>query len=89
MTATSLLGLLAATLTTLAFLPQVLKTWRSRSARDVSTGMFLLLSVGVALWVIYGLLIGSLPVVAANAATLGLALAMLALKRRYRARTVT
>jgi MtN3 and saliva related transmembrane protein len=87
MTATSLLGLVAATLTTLAFLPQVLKTWRSRSARDVSTGMFLLLAAGVTLWVIYGLLIGSTPVVAANAATLGLALAMLALKRRYRARS--
>ena len=83
-TLTSTLGLIAGTLTTIAFLPQVVKTWRSRSAHDVSTGMFLLLAVGVSLWVVYGLLIGSTPVVAANAVTLGLALAMLVLKRRYR-----
>jgi MtN3 and saliva related transmembrane protein len=80
----STLGLVAATLTTLAFLPQVVKTWRSRSARDVSTAMFLLLCLGVSLWVAYGLLIKSAPVVVANALTLGLAAAMLAMKRRYR-----
>ena len=77
------LGLLAGVLTTLAFLPQVIKTWRERSARGVSTWMFLLLCVGVSLWVVYGLLIGSAPVVVANASVLALAVTNLALKLRY------
>ena len=54
----TLLGLTAATLTTLAFLPQVIKSWRSRETRDVSLGMFAVLTVGIILWLIYGLLIG-------------------------------
>jgi MtN3 and saliva related transmembrane protein len=83
MNSVSLLGLGAGTLTTLAFLPQVIKTWRERSARGVSTGMFLLLCLGVSLWVIYGLLIRSTPVVVANGAVLALAGTNLALKLRY------
>ncbi|MCU0451589.1 MAG: SemiSWEET transporter [Bernardetiaceae bacterium] len=67
---TNLLGLVAASLTTLAFLPQVIRTWRLRSAQDLSLGMFSLLCVGVALWLVYGLLTGNLPIIAANGATL-------------------
>jgi MtN3 and saliva related transmembrane protein len=76
-------GGLAGTLTTIAFIPQVMKTWRSGSAEDISLFMFLLFSTGVALWLIYGIAIGSVPVIAANAITLTLASSILVLKIRY------
>ncbi|WP_455209682.1 SemiSWEET transporter [Kaarinaea lacus] len=78
-----IVGALAGTLTTIAFIPQVVKTWRSRSAEDISLFMFLLFSTGVALWLVYGIAIGSLPVIAANAITLLLAISILVLKIRY------
>lgn len=65
-----LLGITAGALTTAAFLPQVIKTWKSKSAKDLSLGMFSLFVLGVILWLIYGILIDSLPVILANAATL-------------------
>lgn len=77
---TELLGLIAGTLTTLAFLPQVIKTWKSRSAQDISLGMFLLFSAGVALWLVYGIRLGALPIIAANAITLILSLSILGMK---------
>ncbi len=77
---TELLGLIAGTLTTLAFLPQVIKTWKSRSAQDISVGMFLLFSAGVALWLFYGIRLGAVPIIAANAVTLILSLAILGMK---------
>jgi MtN3 and saliva related transmembrane protein len=79
-----LLGTAAGTLTTISFVPQVVKTWRSRSGGDISTGMFLLFSLGVLLWLIYGLWIEALPIVIANGITLLLALTILWLKYRYR-----
>jgi len=84
MDTTTLLGLAAGCLTTVAFVPQVLKTWRSKSGNDISLGMFLLFSAGVLLWLIYGVLIDALPVILANAITLLLSLAILLLKLRYR-----
>lgn len=86
LTLLDLLGLAAGTLTTVAFVPQVVKTWRTRSGADLSIGMFLLFSTGVLLWLLYGLAIGSLPVVVANAVTLVLALAILLMALRFRAR---
>lgn len=77
---TELLGLIAGTLTTLAFLPQVIKIWKSRSAHDISLGMFLLFSAGVALWLVYGIRLGAVPIIAANAVTLALSLAILGMK---------
>ena len=77
---TELLGLIAGTLTTLAFLPQVIKIWSSRSAQDISLGMFLLFSLGVALWLVYGIRLGDVPIIAANAVTLLLSLAILGMK---------
>lgn len=77
---TELLGLIAGTLTTLAFLPQVIKTFKSRSAKDISLGMFILFSAGVALWLVYGIRLGAVPIIAANAVTLILSLAILAMK---------
>jgi MtN3 and saliva related transmembrane protein len=73
MTAVTAIGLLAAVLTTVAFVPQVVKTWCTRSTTDISLGMFSILVAGVAAWLIYGLLIGDIPLVLANAVTLLLA----------------
>jgi len=78
------LGYVAATLTTIAFLPQVFKTWRSRSAKDVSLVMMITFSVGVFLWLLYGLAIQAMPVILANATTLILASLIVILKIRYR-----
>ena len=77
---TTLLGTMAGTLTTIAFIPQALKTWRSRSAKDISLGMFVLFSTGVLLWLVYGIALGEWPIIIANAITLALALMILALK---------
>ena len=78
------LGLIAGALTTLAFVPQVLHVWRSRSTRDISLATFGLFCVGVLLWLIYGIWVSALPVVLANAATLVLAGAILVAKLKYK-----
>ena len=80
------LGYAAAACTTLAFLPQVIYVWRRRSAEDISLSMYMIMVTGVALWIVYGLLIHSAPLVAANVATLVLAGAVLAGKLRFRKR---
>ena len=77
------IGSVAAFCTTFSFLPQLIRVWQRKSARDISLSMFLLFSIGVACWLLYGLGIGSAPVIAANAVTLALALAILILKVRY------
>jgi MtN3 and saliva related transmembrane protein len=81
-----MLGYLAGTLTTIAFVPQLVRIVRRRSAHDISWGMFCILSAGVALWLWYGILVTSLPLIAANAVTLLLVLAILVLKLRYGSR---
>jgi MtN3 and saliva related transmembrane protein len=84
MNGVSLVGYIAAFLTTVAYLPQVVRAWRTRSTHDVSLLMFLLMSLGVFMWLAYGLLIRDVPMIAANAATLVLAGSILYLKIRYR-----
>jgi MtN3 and saliva related transmembrane protein len=79
-----LIGSLAALLTTAAFIPQAWLTWKTRRADGVSLGMYAVFTTGVALWLIYGVLIGSLPVIAANAVTLALALFILGMKLKFR-----
>ncbi len=74
------IGMGAAICTTVAFLPQVLKTFRTRSARDLSLAMLAIFNLGLVLWLWYGILIDSKPVMIANAATLVLALALLIYK---------
>lgn len=76
-------GFAAATMTTVAFVPQVLRIVRTRSAHDISWWMFGIFSLGVALWLAYGLMLDALPVVFANAITLALAVSILVLKWRY------
>jgi MtN3 and saliva related transmembrane protein len=81
--AVTAIGLLAAVCTTISFVPQLIRVWRLRSARDISLAMFLVFSLGTFLWLLYGIFIHSLPVLLANAITLALSLAILALKLKY------
>lgn len=78
-----LIGYAAAVLTTVAFVPQVLHTWRTRSVDDVSFGMYLAFTTGIGLWLIYGILENSWPLILANTPTFALALSILAMKVRY------
>ena len=79
-----LIGYPAAILTTAAFVPQAWKSWRTRDLSGISLPMYALFTLGVALWMVYGLLIGSVPVVAANGITMVLASVVLWLKWRHR-----
>jgi MtN3 and saliva related transmembrane protein len=76
-------GYFAGTLTTLAFLPQVIHVWKRKSATDLHLGTLLSFTVGVILWLIYGIATGQRPVIVANAVTLVLQCAILFLKLRY------
>ncbi|CDN11737.1 hypothetical protein RintRC_1630 [Richelia intracellularis] len=78
------LGLLAATLTTSAFLPQMLKTWQTKSAKDVSYTMLITFILGVFLWLIYGFYRRDIAIILANGITLILNLMILWLKIKYR-----
>jgi MtN3 and saliva related transmembrane protein len=79
----TLVGSIAATLTTAAFVPQVLRVWRLRDARDISLPTFAIFSVGLVGWIEYGFLVSSIPIIAANILTLGLALAIVGLKVKF------
>jgi MtN3 and saliva related transmembrane protein len=81
--AIKMLGFAAATCTTLAFAPQFIKVWKSRSTEDISLGMFLVLVLGIVLWLAYGLLSGDAPLVVANAITFVLAGGILYMKLKY------
>ena len=74
------LGFAAATLTTLAFLPQVLKSWKRRAVDDLSLAMLVALNVGIVLWIAYGLAIAAVPLVIANVVTLVFTAILLGLK---------
>ena len=78
------IGLVAGSLTTVAFLPQVIKTWRSGSAKDLSLSMFSFFCLGVLLWLVYGIMTRDIPVIAANFATLLLASTILYFKLRFK-----
>jgi MtN3 and saliva related transmembrane protein len=78
------LGLIAGALTTVAFIPQVVKIWKSKHTQDISLGMFSIFSVGVFLWLLYGIQLGALPVILANGITLVLSLTILVFKLKYK-----
>ncbi len=84
MSPTELLGLIAGVCTTIAFVPQVLKIWKSKQAHDISLATFAIFSTGVALWLVYGWRLGAWPIVLANGVTLALALLILILKWHFR-----
>jgi MtN3 and saliva related transmembrane protein len=79
-----IVGYIAGALTTLSFVPQVIKAWRMRETRDLSLAMLVLFALGVILWALYGLWINSLPIIAANLITFILILVLLYLKFRYK-----
>lgn len=80
----TLLGYPAAFLTTIAFVPQAWQSWRTRDLSGISAPMYALFTAGVALWLVYGIAIGSLPIIAANSITLLLASVVLGLKLAQR-----
>ena len=80
----TILGLVAGALTTVAFLPQMFQIWRRKSAKDVSYVMLIIFMTGLSLWLIYGIILGALPVIIANAVTLCFNLIILWLKIKYR-----
>jgi len=77
------IGMVAAVLTTIAYIPQVVKIYRTKSARDVSFRMFSLLATGVSLWLVYGIMMRYVPLIFANFVTLALSLTVLGLKIKY------
>jgi MtN3 and saliva related transmembrane protein len=79
-----IVGFAAGTLTTLSFVPQVMKTARTRRCDDVSLTMLLAFTLGIALWEVYGLYLHSMPIILANAVTLGLTGAMIVMKVRFK-----
>ncbi len=83
MSGVTLVGLIAAALTTFAFLPQVIRAWTTRSTRDISLVTFVAFTVGITLWLTYGALIGDLPLLAANTVSLLFAATILYFKLRY------
>ncbi len=81
--AVNAIGLAAAVCTTISFVPQLIRVWRLRSAREISLIMFLVFSLGTFLWLLYGIFIHAVPIILANAVSLVLSLAILALKLRF------
>lgn len=79
-----IIGLMAGVLTTSAFVPQVYKTWKSKSAESLSLTMYLVFFAGIILWLIYGIFINSLAIILANAITAFLALSLIFFKLRYK-----
>jgi MtN3 and saliva related transmembrane protein len=79
----TIIGLLAAALTTSALIPQALRAWRTRSTGDLSMPAYMAYVTGVALWLVYGLILRDPPLIAANAISLMLGLAILGLKLRH------
>ncbi len=79
-----ILGLIAGSLTTIAFVPQVIKTYKSKSAKDLSLGMFSIFCLGTMGWLTYGILIQDVPVMAANAVTLALSAVLIYFKFHFK-----
>jgi MtN3 and saliva related transmembrane protein len=80
----TLLGFVAATLTTLSFLPQVHKAWITKRCDDLSAGMLFSLGSGACLWLVYGVIVRAAPIIVANLVTLPLVMVLIVLKLRYR-----
>jgi MtN3 and saliva related transmembrane protein len=77
------IGAVAGTLTSLAFLPQVVKVIKTKSTKDISLGMFIIFSIGVLLWFVFGALLGSAPLIFTNGITLVSSIIILRYKIKY------
>jgi MtN3 and saliva related transmembrane protein len=84
MDSTIIIGYMAGTLTTISFVPQVIRTWKLKETKDFSLAMLLLFAAGMLLWTAYGVWIDSFPIIAANVVTFGLVLFLLWMKIKYR-----
>lgn len=80
----TIIGLIAATHTTIAFLPQAIKSIKTKQTKDLSLAMYTMLTIGVFLWLVYGLLTRDLPIIAANTITFLFSVAILILKIKYK-----
>lgn len=78
-----MIGFLAGILTTLAYLPQAMRSWKTKKTEDISLPMYCMMATGVSLWIIYGFLLSSVPLVVANGFSLVVILSVLFLKIRY------
>ncbi len=84
MTSIQLLGLAAGTITSITFLPQVIKIWKTKSAKDLSIAMLLLVILGVSIWLIYGILVKDIAIIYTNSMVLAMGLLMLYFKYRFK-----
>ena len=80
----TIIGLVAAAFTTIALLPQLIKVWKTKSTKDISTGMFTLYCGGVFLWFIYGVYLQDLPIILANSLAFVQGLVILVFKAKYK-----
>jgi MtN3 and saliva related transmembrane protein len=80
----TIIGLIAATLTTISLVPQLVKVWKTKSTKDISAGMFTLYCCGVFLWFVYGVYTNDLPIMLANSIVFVQALAILIFKAKYK-----
>ncbi len=83
MNGTDILGYAAGAITSLTFLPQVVKTWREKSAKDVSLLMFIIAAINEVMWIVYGALLDNWVIILTNAIVLSMSLIMIFLKLRY------
>lgn len=83
MDSATVIGYAAAVVSTFVFVPQVIRTWKLKSARDLSMATLVMMCTGLALWVIYGALTSQAPIIAANGIVLALASAILVMKIKY------
>jgi MtN3 and saliva related transmembrane protein len=84
MDAITIIGLIAALFTTVSFLPQLTKVYKTKSTKDISTGMFTLFGVGVLLWFVYGVFVNDLPIIVANSLAFIQAAVILFFKAKYK-----
>ena len=80
----TIIGLTAAVFTTISLFPQLIKIWKTKSTKDISTGMFSLFCGGVFLWFVYGVLVNDLPIIVANSLAFVQALVILVFKAKYK-----
>jgi MtN3 and saliva related transmembrane protein len=84
MTGTEILGYSAGAVTSLTFLPQVIRTWKLKSARDISLMMFLIAAVNEIMWIVYGALLDNWVIISTNAIVLCMSMVMIFFKLRYK-----